>query len=86
MRVRPTARGLSAELMIDSREARYCITSQECQSLLCLLCDASGYVDHVWPGLTTALGLMFLQLLNLGPLFSLGWARAFARTPRGMFN
>jgi hypothetical protein len=28
---------------------------------------------------------MFLQLLNLGPLFSLGWARAFARTPRGMF-
>jgi hypothetical protein len=34
--------------------------------------------------LTLALGLMSLQLLNLGPLFSLGWARIFARTPRGM--
>lgn len=29
-----------------------------------------------------ALGLMFLQLLNLGPLFSLGWSRLFAKTPR----
>lgn len=29
-----------------------------------------------------ALGLMFLQLLNLGPLFSLAWSRLFAKTPR----
>lgn len=31
-----------------------------------------------------ALGLTPLQLLNLGPLFSLGFARGFyTRTPRG---
>lgn len=36
--------------------------------------------------LLLALGLMPLQLLNLGPLFSLAFARAFwTKTPRGSY-
>lgn len=43
---------------------------------------------EVPPQLTqSALGLMPLQLLNLGPLFTIGWARGFStKTPRGMLE
>lgn len=40
-------------------------------------------IDHSIEADGLALGLMFLQLLNLGPLFYLGWMRLFAKTPRG---
>jgi hypothetical protein len=76
---------MEPRLPVDSRKARHGTTSQKRPSILCLIRHASRYAKLPVTQLITALGLMSLQLLNLGPLFSLGWARIFARTPRGMF-
>jgi hypothetical protein len=60
-----------------------------CHTSCCKVCFRLYTSKREVPPLLTqvALGLMPLQLLNLGPLFTIGWARGFStKTPRGMLG